>query len=128
MKTAILLTVLGLSGTFAHAEIFNCGFTEPFYTITYDTNSKVLNVKNDVAPEESEAINDVTYTNVNGAFEIKLSKNGSDLMIIKLTGNATDGMSNNIYPFEAHYVGMSGPNNGYGGCETQMWPAILGEN
>lgn len=125
---SILLAVFGFSGAFAQAEIFNCGFTEPFYTITYDTETKVLNVTNDVVPEESEVINDVRFAVTKGTFAMKLSKDGQDLMIITLTGDATDGMSNNIYPFDAQYLGMSGPNNGNGGCSTTLWPVIQGDN
>src|SRR5262245_33749187 len=100
MKTNIILAVLALTGAAAQAEVYTCGFTEPFYTITYDTDSKVLTVKNDVEAQVEE-MTDVAVSGDAYSFVKTLSKDGQTLMTITLTGKGSDGMSNTIYPFEA---------------------------
>lgn len=128
MKNILLIFLFSFSSSFAHAETFKCSFTEPFYTIIYETDFKILTVKNEVSGKPAEVFVDVIMVNTPLSFEVKLMKEHLMLMTITLTGKGSDGMSNMIYPFEANYLAMSGPNNGIGGCQTDLWPAISNQN
>lgn len=121
MKTFTLAALLALGFVpAARAEKFTCSFTEPFYTITYDTSTQKLLSRND-SMETSKTYRNVSFQIV-GAGEFRLSDSrGKELLSMKLTQEGSDGMSDIIYPFDAKTDELlGGANNGWGGCESSL--------
>ena len=117
MKKILVLASLLATGATAKADIIECGFTEPFYTITYTTGTRVLTIKND-SENTSQVINKVGFL-IRGAGQFELVKGGQVIMTLDLNNQGSDGMSDYTYPYEAKVLAMAnGANNGIGGCES----------
>jgi uncharacterized membrane protein len=118
MNKLIALTALLVAGVSAKADIIKCSFTEPFYTITYTTGTRVLTVTNDVENKTEVYKNIGLLILGSDKFELRTTKNEL-VMSLAITGNGSDGMSETIYPYDAKVEGMvKGANNGIGGCES----------
>jgi len=117
-KRILISATIIMSGFSAKAAIITCFFTEPFYTVTYTTGTRLLRVRNDTEHRD-ELIQDVGLLIVgSGKFELR-TKEGQLLMTLKLTGNGRDGMSDRVYPYDARYEAKNSPLSGVrGGCES----------
>ena len=118
-----------LSATSFALDKLTCNFTEPFITVQYDANTKVV-TKTGVENYD-EATDDFIAVVLSENAEIRLAApdqvgiydlvdvaTGTILLSMELNGNGTDGMSDQLYPFSAVYQNI------YGGCSTDTAPVV----
>jgi hypothetical protein len=111
-----------------HAGTLRCSFTEPFFTITFDSGTgTVTEISADVTdPNTGQPIPNVLaegatlrVVNPDGdGLTLHLEKGTETILELHLTGQGSDGMSDNIFPFEARRGTLEG------GCETAKYPAF----
>lgn len=128
MKRWIFALSLALLPVESQAGTLVCQFTEPFFTITYDSRlGKVTQVSADIF--DSATGEPVPTVLAEGAKLVKfdagdyhpglrLEKDGQVILQLRLTGQGSDGMSENIFPFEGTMGGF------VGGCETGKYQAF----
>lgn len=123
MKNLLVAALLATSAT-AQADIINCSFTEPFFSLQYSTNTSEL------ARSEYDYDTDkmVTTKTKNVSFQIKgpgkfelLAANKTVLMKLDLNNNGSDGMSDRTYPYDAEL--LTEGNSMWGGCESNFLKA-----
>ncbi len=117
MKKTIATSLVILSMNIAHADVIKCVFTEPFIDTTYSMTQSTLTYKD--FENKPRVVKNVSFQIKSaGVFEL-VSKGGKVLQTLTLNNNGSDGMSDNIYPFE---VKDNSPimtaNNGIGGCSS----------
>jgi uncharacterized membrane protein len=110
------------------AGTLECQFTEPFFTISFDSRTgTVTEISADVTdPDTGKPIPRILaegarlrVVNPDGdGLTLRLEKGDQWIMQLRLTGQGSDGMSESIYPFEA----TLGTN--IGGCATGKYPAF----
>ncbi|WP_295902102.1 hypothetical protein [uncultured Bdellovibrio sp.] len=110
MKSLLLTaTLLAFTGA-AHAESIYCSFTEPFLTVTYNSETNKITV---TSPDEGSAETTGHVTYQKGGI-LKITADGiTQYLEVNLTKEGSDGMSDFVYPFEGAIS-----NQLYGGCET----------
>jgi uncharacterized membrane protein len=111
----------------AQAGVLTCSFTEPFFTITFDSSTgKVIWLSHDVSdPDTGKPIPQtlaegarLRQVNPDGdGLTFRIETDSQYIMQLRLTGEGSDGMSESMFPFEANYGGRDG------GCETEKYPA-----
>jgi hypothetical protein len=126
MKSWVAATGLCLLAGGAQAGVLHCSFTEPFFNITYDSaTGKVILVSADVFDENGKPIPEVIaekakleYSDPAGDRTKLALKNGNETILrLELTGQGSDGMSDNMFPFQAWYGQRDG------GCDTEKYPS-----
>lgn len=110
------------------AGTLSCSFTEPFFSITYDSKTGTVTlVSADVTdPDTGQPIPEIlaegarlrSVQSDDYRPKLKLEKDGKTILDLQLTGQGSDGMSDNIYPFQGFYGGRDG------GCETAKYQAF----
>ena len=124
LAMAVVLTMIAAN---SQAGELRCSFTEPFFSIVFDSaTGKVTELSADVTdPDTGKPIPNVLAESgarlvraADDAMSFRLVKGDETILDLKLTGNGSDGMSDNLFPFEA----MRGSNDG--GCETAKYPAF----
>lgn len=130
---AATLPLVLLSAT-AFAGTLRCSFTEPFFTIEFDSKTKVVmytspnefddvtgEIKPRVLAEGARLRRPGAWQDVPKLVLEKPGKSASDpfetIVELSVTGNGSDGMSEFVFPFEGRY----GQN--VGGCDTGKAPA-----
>lgn len=120
-------------GSLAHAEFYTCVFTEPFVTVVYDTAHETLTTDGlgdifEAANGTARSIvsNDIVYQKNTATGEIHLMNNkGVTLYTLLETGKGSDGMSDEIYPFEVKATSSEFlPQDYVGGCFSDSKPKI----
>lgn len=121
MKLAAIGLIITAS-TIASADIIKCSFTEPFIGATYSTTTNELKISEfDGNGEVTRIIKNVSFQ-IKGAGEFELlSQKGSKIMSLKITNEASDGMSNIIFPIESKFAYRSGEL--VGGCSSNFLKA-----
>lgn len=111
----------------AQAEILTCIFTEPFFSLSYDSESKVLRNKGFDSDSPTGVSDKVVAYNV----EVKklspierglmmdfsryaLVAQGKTVVSLTLSYVGSDGMSDVRYPYDAEFNGL------WGGCYTTV--------
>lgn len=122
---AIAVAILPAQGW---AGTLTCHFTEPFLSITFDSQTGAVTlVSADVTdPDTGKPIPEILAQGAKLRSvppddyqpKLKLEKDGKTILELKLTGRGSDGMSENIFPFEGKYGAL------VGGCETGKYPAF----
>ncbi|MEK2689488.1 hypothetical protein [Bdellovibrio sp. GT3] len=110
MKLLMPIAAVLLSAQAARAEKIYCFFTEPFFNLTYNSDTNKL-VHSAPGSNDKEGVAKVIF-NKHGKILITVVGVQGSLMI-DTSKNGSDGMSDFIYPFEGVVNG-----NMYGGCET----------
>lgn len=110
----------------AQAEVFNCGFTEPFVDVTYDTATQEMTVK--TFEFEETVRSGITFTIEGPNTFVLKDQAGAEVLRMVLDNQGSDGMSDMVYPYSATFAELvvSG-NMGIGGCSSTLLPAT-GEN
>lgn len=102
----------------AQADIIKCTFTEPFISTEYSTTQSILVIENSSLGLTTTLKNVSFQIKAAGVFEL-VSKEGKVLQRLSLNNKGSDGMSDNIYPYEARdYHWTEGPQALYGGCSS----------
>lgn len=123
MKNLLVAALLSTSVT-AQADIINCSFTEPFFSLQYSTTT------NELARTEYDFDKDkmVTTKVKNISFQIKgpakfqlLAADKTPIMNLDLNFKGSDGMSDFTYPYDAEL--LSEGNSMWGGCESNFLKA-----
>ena len=110
----------------AQAGVLSCSFTEPFFSITFDSDTGVVTEvsADETDPDTGKPIPKVLakaarlelLDRAEGGQKLRLSNAGETLLDLQITMQADDGMSESIYPMEGKY----GSNTG--GCYTDKFP------
>ncbi len=108
----VLLSSLVLSDL-AKADIIKCSFTEPFVTTSYDTSLRRMTVTYDVEKRRTIFERISMRETRRGVFEFR-NANGQVLQRVERSCRGSDGMSDRVYPYEAHWIAEKL----YGGCTS----------
>jgi hypothetical protein len=110
----------------SRAATLRCVFTEPFYTLTFDTQTgTVTELTYDIEdPDTGKPIPQLIAEGArlrvpdpNDQFSVRLEKGSDTILELHLNGQGSDGMSEFYFPFEARRGGNDG------GCDTAQHPA-----
>lgn len=112
-----MLALLGWS-QIAAAESIYCTFTEPFVSVTYNSDTNIVVVS---SPEEEVQLPGKVTFGKGGIISIT-SEGINHRLDINTTKEGSDGMSDFVYPFEGIINGSL-----YGGCETDTLKKTGGE-
>jgi hypothetical protein len=131
MKKLFFALVLSAISFSSQAETLRCVFTEPFFNITYNTETKVttytgVELYNEetgefdsvVLSEGTRFVSTDSNPGVKGSEYALVSDEGKEILKLKLTFEGSDGMSDYVFPFDAWYGDF------WGACETDSAPAI----
>lgn len=99
----------------SEAEFIKCFFTEPFVESFYDLDTSILIYRN--LDSSSDTYKNVAF-HIQGPGDFLLkTEEGQVLQELKLNFNGSDGMSDDIYPYDVRdYTKLTRP--GFGGCES----------
>jgi hypothetical protein len=121
MRILVATIATALTVQIAQAGTLHCSFTEPFFTIDYDSmTGKVVMISPDHFDDEGKMIPETLAEAAKLIAEPDWQdhptfhlKNGDEtILTLKASGNGSDGMSDGNFPFE----GIRGKL--IGGCET----------
>ena len=122
MKKAVyaLVATLALTTT-AKAETFVCGFTEPFVTFTYSTETQKL-VEHDDVMDKTRKLGGVKFEVAGPNVFVLRSAAGQPLARLTLDNKGSDSMSETVYPYSVEYYEILGrKNTNYsGGCTSTL--------
>lgn len=113
----LLSCVTLLFGFNAYAETIHCSFTEPFMTISYNSDNNRIKIKS-IDTGTTEIKGSMRFQK-NGVLKISL-EGLSQTLEINTNKEGSDRMSNFIYPFEGKMN-----DDLYGGCETDSLKKTL---
>ncbi len=116
--TFALALILALTtSSQALADVITCHFTEPFISTTYTLNDQSLTITT-LGENAPAVIKDVSFQILGpGQFELT-SKEGKTLQKLDLNFKGNNGMSDDIYPYEARYEATG--RTLYGGCQSLL--------
>lgn len=126
MRRSLLGLGLILLPLEAQAGVLSCSFTEPFFSITFDSTTGVVTwiSADETDPDTGKPIPKILATSAKLELvepytehrKLRLTNAGETLLDLQITMQADDGMSDSIYPMEGKY----GSNTG--GCYTDRFP------
>jgi len=122
MKNLVLTATLIFASLASHADIIKCNFTEPFVVSSYSMAQQSLSYYSNSGPNGEQVVNVINNVSFQikdaGVFEL-VSKDGKVLQTLTLNNKGSDGMSDNIYPYDVKDNTMNTfANSGYGGCQS----------
>lgn len=135
MKNLIALCALTLIAASAHAgktTQLKCDFTEPFVTLNVDLVKKSVtatsyNYEDPSNPGQPGTVlisNDVKISGIGANPKFKNAKiyaaDGSLILTVSYSGEASNGMSDGIYPYDARWEALG---NNTGACESNLLKA-----
>lgn len=118
-KKFSMLFVMSLISFGAKADIIKCSFTEPFITTIYSMSQSTLTIQDPVL-KKAKVLKDVSFQiKEAGKFEL-VAKDGKILQKLDLNNKGSDGMSENIYPYEVQDFTWGGDQSHtlWGGCSS----------
>jgi uncharacterized membrane protein len=118
MKPSILsLLLVMLAGNSASADVIHCLFTEPFVATTYQMSRQTLTIRE--YSETPKVIRNVSFQ-IKGPSSFELvSSDGKVLQELNLNRKGSDGMSDNLYPYDVKDFSIqSGARFLFGGCSS----------
>jgi hypothetical protein len=126
MRWLLAGVALGFFTAEAAAGVLTCDFTEPFFTITFDSATGIVTR---VSPDESDPdtgkpipkvlardarLELLDYVSPGQKFRLV---NGRDTLLeMQVTGQADNGMSESLYPIKGYWGRLDG------GCYTDRYP------
>ena len=127
MRTLVAVALsVGFAGQAAQAGTLSCSFTEPFFTIDYDSaNGKVTVISPDRFDDDGKMVPEILAENAKLVAEpnwqehptFYLKDGDKTILTLIASGQGSDGMSEAQFPFEGRAMGWTG------GCETAKIPA-----
>lgn len=139
MKKLIIALIVSMAPA-AFAETLECSFTEPFFSLSYDSRTQVL--KRTEPDWENDAGKVVTRVVARNVRVVPLSnvktneltsftrfaligRDGTVHLRLTLNYQGSDGMSDITFPYDAVIPNSrTSANNGVGGCESGTLAAI----
>jgi uncharacterized membrane protein len=127
MTRWLIAIALALLAGQSQAGVLRCSFTEPFFSITFDSmTGKVTWISPDVFDESGNMVPQVLAEGARlqllnpygDGRTFRIETDSQYIMQLRLTGEGSDGMSDSIFPFEATY------GSNIGGCATEKYPAF----
>lgn len=139
MKKLIVALIVTMAPA-AFAETLNCSFTEPFFSLNYDSKTQVLtktepdwtnNAGKEITTVVARNVRVVPLSNVKtneltsfARFAL-IGKNAKVHLRLTLNYQGSDGMSDITFPYNAEIPNSkTNANNGIGGCESGTLAAI----
>lgn len=122
MKKAVLF-IISVCCNFAHADIIKCTFTEPFIDTEYSMTKSTLTYNN-YDGQKTVIVNVSFQIKGPGVFELVGDYGkGKVLQVLTLNYQGSDGMSDNVYPYDVKdNTPIMTANNGFGGCWSNYLP------
>ena len=122
MKKLILNSLILMAST-GHADVIKCVFTEPFVDTTYSMTQSTLTYQE--SENKIRVIKNVSFQIKSaGVFEL-IAKDGQVLQTLTLNNRGSDGIKDDIYPYEVQDSSMlSNANLGIGGCTSNQLKKI----
>ena len=127
MRIAFAAAAVLMAGH-SEAGTLRCSFTEPFFVITWDSQTgQAIEISADVTdPDTGKPVPTILSEHARlrvpdptgDPFRLVLEDGKEMILELKLTGTGSDGMSENLFPFEARRGTLDG------GCETAKYPAF----
>ena len=118
-------------------DLLMCSFTEPFFNITYDANRGTVTYvgvdsydKNtgtfasETLAQNAKIVGSDLDNSVMGSKFQLLDDKGQVILHLVLNFQGSNGMSDEIYPFDAWYMGSKLHYPLQGGCESTSAPAV----
>ena len=112
----------------SEAGTLRCSFTEPFFTITWDSaDGRVIELSADVTdPDTGKPVPTILSEHAKlsvpdptgDPYRLILGDDNETILELNLTGLGNDGMSESRFPFEARRGKLDG------GCDTARYPAF----
>lgn len=97
-KTILPLLATTMLSTSAFADVIKCTFTEPFINTVYSMAQQTLTTS--ASDVKTQITKNVSFQIKGpGKFEL-VAKNGEVLQELTLNQNGSDGMSEQVYPYE----------------------------
>ncbi len=104
----------------AQADVITCRFTEPFLTTTYNMEKHTFTVFDNAEKKLVSKTRRVAFVVKGpGQFEI-VTRKGQVLQKLNLNFQGSDGMSDQVYPYDVQWLTAEHLNNQMGGCESQV--------
>ena len=126
MRRLLLGSAFMLLSLDTQAGVLSCSFTEPFFTISFDSTTGVVTEisADETDPDTGKPIPKILATSAKLELvdpyadhqKLRLTNGGETLLDLSITMQADDGMSDSTYPMEGKY----GSNTG--GCYTDKFP------
>lgn len=123
----LIALALLVASSVSRADVITCMFTEPFVDSTYDMETMTLTYHNAVDGQE-EVKEYVSFVITGpGTFELR-GEHGELWQTLSLTFKGSNGMSDQVYPYEVKDESMlTNANNGVGGCSSERLPIREGQ-
>ena len=127
MGKLILSTCVFFGSVAADAEVIKCYFTEPFVVSIFSTEHSTLSYR-EASMGIVQTIENVSFRIRDAGFFELVDEEGKILQTLTLNHNGSDGMSDDVYPFEVkdENSAMTGGSN-YGGCTSSLLDVQLAE-
>ncbi len=122
MKLLLSIAIV-MSAVSAQADIIKCVFTEPFVSFEYSMTQSALEVT------DATKLLPTTQKNVSfqimgpGHFEL-WDKNKNVIAVLVLNYSGSDGMSDNVFPYEVEYT-TEEYGRLVGGCTSNFQPLVV---
>lgn len=112
---ALFIAMIFIAGS-ANAESIHCSFTEPFISVTYNSDRNIVKL---ISPDSGTTELKGKISFQKGGI-LKISMEGLTQSVeVNLNKEGSDGMSDFIYPFEGKLDDTL-----FGGCETDSLKKI----
>lgn len=127
IRNAVLALPLALFPAGASAGLLTCEFTEPFFSIRFDSETGVVTYKSpdELDPDTGDIVPSVIAESarlrlVGDSFPPKmvLEAGSETILDITISGQGSDGMSDRFYPMEGVYGRFTG------GCAASKAPSF----
>jgi|GEM_PF-1444431 len=121
MKAAHLaFAVLCVLSSVVKADVFHCTFTEPFVTVTYSMAQQTLTFDEAGQPLK-KVLNGVSFQIQSAGKFALVNSQKQTVMTLNLSNQGSDGMSDDVYPFETTWSkSEDGKAQQFGGCESNL--------
>jgi hypothetical protein len=125
VKLVVAAAAMLMAGN-CEAGTLRCSFTEPFFTVSWDSETgRVIELSADVTdPDTGNPVPTVLSEHARlrvpdptgDPFRLILADDEQTILELTLTGTGNDGMSENLFPFDARRGTLDG------GCDTAKFP------
>ena len=122
MRTLLLAMPLAMTASAALAGTLHCSFTEPFFSIDFDSATGIVTL---ISPDDADPeTGGITPRVIAGGARLVrvdtweehpallLEADGARILEIRVSGQGSDGMSDSVFPWDGKFGAL------VGGCES----------